>query len=92
MGWMNKLKNINKTTIVFKPAFDFGVILFVIFLMLKLCGIITWSWWWVVSPLWIPFCLILLFVCLVLLVGTTMGILGLFVVIIDAIIKSRSRY
>jgi hypothetical protein len=21
--------------------------------VLKLTGVITWSWWWVVSPLWI---------------------------------------
>jgi hypothetical protein len=29
------------------------MILFLIFLVLKLCGIITWSWWWVTCPLWI---------------------------------------
>lgn len=22
-------------------------------IVLKLCGVITWSWWWVLSPLWI---------------------------------------
>jgi len=27
-------------------------ILFLIFLVLKLCGVITWSWWWVTAPLW----------------------------------------
>jgi len=30
-------------------------LLFVIFLVLKLIGVITWSWWWVTSPLWIGF-------------------------------------
>lgn len=25
-----------------------------IFITLKLLGKITWSWWWVLSPLWIP--------------------------------------
>lgn len=29
-----------------------GLILFLIFLVLKLCKIITWSWWWVTAPLW----------------------------------------
>ena len=29
--------------------------LFVLFLALKLCGVIAWSWWWVTAPLWIPF-------------------------------------
>jgi len=29
------------------------VILFIVFLILKLCKEIDWSWWWVTSPLWI---------------------------------------
>lgn len=29
-------------------------ILLVAFIVLKLCGVITWSWWWVLSPLLIP--------------------------------------
>ena len=36
-----------------------GTILFIIFLVLKLTGNIDWSWWWVTSPLWIPFGLII---------------------------------
>ena len=31
----------------------FSTILLVIFIVLKLAGIIHWSWWWVLSPLWI---------------------------------------
>lgn len=27
--------------------------LFILFLVLKLTGIIAWSWWWVTAPLWI---------------------------------------
>ena len=30
-----------------------GTVLFLIFLVLELCNVITWSWWWVTSPLWI---------------------------------------
>lgn len=26
-----------------------------IFIVFKLTHVINWSWWWVVSPLWIPF-------------------------------------
>lgn len=26
----------------------------VVFIVLKLTGVIAWSWWWVLSPLWIP--------------------------------------
>jgi len=34
-------------------------ILLVIFIVLKLTKVIAWSWWWVLSPLWIPVGLIL---------------------------------
>jgi phosphoglycerol transferase MdoB-like AlkP superfamily enzyme len=36
-----------------------GTALFLIFLVLKLVGVITWSWWWVTAPLWIPLVVIL---------------------------------
>jgi hypothetical protein len=36
-----------------------GMILFLIFMTLKLTGNITWSWWWVASPLWIPVLLVM---------------------------------
>lgn len=29
-------------------------LLTVLFIGLKLGGVIAWSWWWVLSPLWIP--------------------------------------
>jgi Flp pilus assembly protein TadB len=28
-------------------------LLTIVFIVLKLVGVITWSWWWVFSPLWI---------------------------------------
>lgn len=31
----------------------FTGLLTIVFIVLKLCGIIAWSWWWVLSPLWI---------------------------------------
>ena len=39
----------------------FSIILFLIFLVLKLCNVITWSWWWVTSPLWTGAILYILF-------------------------------
>ena len=35
-----------------------GTVLFLIFLTLKLTKHIGWSWWWVTSPLWIPWSII----------------------------------
>lgn len=29
-----------------------------IFITLKLIGTITWSWWWVLSPIWIPIAIV----------------------------------
>lgn len=31
----------------------FSSLLTVAFVVLKLCGVINWSWWWVLSPIWI---------------------------------------
>ena len=31
----------------------FGGLLTIAFIVLKLCGVITWKWLWVLSPLWI---------------------------------------
>ena len=32
-------------------------LLTILFIALKLCNVIDWSWWWVLSPLWIPIAL-----------------------------------
>jgi hypothetical protein len=42
-----------------------GMVLFLIFLVLKLTNTIDWSWWWVTSPLWIPFALFVLIVVII---------------------------
>lgn len=39
-----------------------GGVLGVIFIVLKLVGVIDWSWWWVLSPFWITFALVILLV------------------------------
>jgi hypothetical protein len=44
-----------------------GMILFLIFMTLKLTGNIAWSWWWVTSPLWIPALIVMAFIALVVL-------------------------
>ena len=37
-----------------QQIFPIDMILFLIFLVLKLTNHIAWSWWWITSPLWIP--------------------------------------
>jgi hypothetical protein len=46
-----------------------GVILFLIFMTLKLTGYITWSWWYVTLPLWGPLLLALVITGIVALVA-----------------------
>lgn len=42
-----------------KTSFNWGdgflTLLTILFIGLKLTGYIDWSWWWVLSPIWIPF-------------------------------------
>lgn len=47
----------------------FTVLLTIVFIVLKLCGIITWSWWWVLSPLWISAIGWVILLIVVLLIG-----------------------
>ena len=49
-----------------------GGMIFIVFLVLKLGGIgqvANWCWWWVCSPLWIPFVIVGLVFVLVLIWG-----------------------
>lgn len=34
-------------------------LLTIVFIVLKLTGYITWSYWWVLAPMWIPVVIIL---------------------------------
>lgn len=43
----------------------FGL-LAIVFITLKLTGYITWSWWWVLAPLWGPVVFVLLFLLIIL--------------------------
>ena len=43
-------------------------LLTIVFIALKLCGVISWSWLWVLSPLWISFSLVVIIVVIALLV------------------------
>lgn len=42
----------------------FCVVLLAVFIGLKCAKVITWSWLWVLSPIWIPLVLVIIFVVL----------------------------
>ena len=59
--------NKNKLTISIGNL-SLSTVLFIVFLILKLTGYISWSWWWVTAPLWawpvIVFGIIVIVLCL----------------------------
>lgn len=40
-----------------------------VFIVLKLLGVITWSWLWVLSPFWIPFVIGIILIILLIIFG-----------------------
>ena len=55
---------LKKTIMKEKSSGGVGImwVLLIVFLVLKLCKVIEWSWWWVCSPLWIPVVLALVLI------------------------------
>lgn len=47
----------------------FTGLLTIVFIVLKLLGIITWSWVWVLSPIWIYAILVVLLVVVLIILG-----------------------
>ena len=43
-------------------------ILTIVFIVLKLLGKITWSWWWVLSPIWISAILVIIYLIIYIIV------------------------
>jgi hypothetical protein len=48
-------------------------VLTILFIALKLCGLISWGWLWVMAPLWIPVALVGCFVMGMLLFVVLLG-------------------
>lgn len=47
-----------------------GTLLTIVFVVLKALGYISWSWWWVFAPLWLPW-LVFLGIGLIVLICAT---------------------
>lgn len=44
-------------------------LILLIFIILKLTHLVSWSWWWVISPIWLPFIIVFVPATLKLIVG-----------------------
>ncbi len=53
-------------------SIGFTTLLVIAFIVLKLCKVIDWSWWWVLSPIWIPVALLLVVYALIILFFKTL--------------------
>lgn len=51
------MNNKADNAVIVKAGLGLGDAVFIVFLVLKLLGKITWSWWWVTAPLWGPIAL-----------------------------------
>lgn len=59
-----------------------GVVLFLVFLVLKLTGTIDWSWWWITAPLWAPWVIF----------GAVLVGLGIITLALAPLIAARRRH
>ena len=77
---MGKTKT-NKTAVAYALFVALALALFLTGLVLKLCGIIALSWWWITAPVW------------GLMLGTliALGLLSLCVIILSATAKHRRK-
>lgn len=61
------MMNNNKNTT--SGGIGFAGLLTIVFIVLKLCNVIKWSWVWVLSPLWISVALFFVILIIVLIIG-----------------------
>lgn len=59
---------------------SFTGVLAIVFITLKLCGVINWEWLWVLSPIWIPLALLLL-----------LGVVYLVMILVEKIVEALGK-
>lgn len=70
----------NNTSNTARVGATFCELLGIAFIILKLCGVITWSWGWVFAPIWMPW-----------VVALVLWVLALVVVIVKSYKNSRKK-
>ena len=56
----------------------FTGMLAIVFIVLKLCKVIAWSWLWVLSPIWIPISIFLAIIVIVIVIKLIIMIIEMF--------------
>jgi hypothetical protein len=65
LNWRENMKDKNITA--YSPSFFEWLAL--LFIGLRLAGVIAWPWLWVLAPLWLPVCLVIIIACVFVLCG-----------------------
>ena len=73
---MTNNNNSGETKVVSGGGISLSTILGVVFIILKLTGVISWSWLWVLSPFWIPLALVALILIIAAAIAIIAGIIG----------------
>jgi membrane protein YdbS with pleckstrin-like domain len=47
-------KNDKEGKVVGSSGISLGLLLTIIFVILKLTHVVDWNWWWIFAPLWLP--------------------------------------
>lgn len=67
------------TNRLFKATAVIVMTAFIVLLILRVCRVIDWSWWWVTSPVWLA-------------IGVTLCILGASALIVLAFLNINNRH
>ena len=59
----------NKQKVSVSGTIGFCDLLGVLFIALKLCGVISWPWKWVLAPIWMPIALYVAVILIVFIIG-----------------------
>ena len=65
----------NKQTVT--TSFPIASILAIVFVVLKLTNNVDWSWWWVLSPLWVPLGIIVILFAVIFILLFVKSVIGL---------------
>jgi hypothetical protein len=66
----------NSSSSAASGGIGFSGLLTIVFIVLKLCHVIDWSWWWVLSPIWGVFA-----------IAIVIGVIAIFVELIRQLSK-----
>ena len=58
----------NNNSVGSSSSIGFVGVLTIVFIILKLLGKIAWSWWWVLSPIWISAILVIIYLIIYIIV------------------------